>query len=148
MNERPELAIADDGFKAMGGFEKQTKLDGDTGRLLGRERAPRDHGGQVFSIEILHRHVITGFMVAVLKDSGYVFTDLTQLLLKLRPQSLCRQYLEGIVVRSVRDKLQRDAPLRSRIACQEHGPCHAMADRLDDLVRSELLEYGLHHGVL
>src|SRR5262249_13468998 len=143
MNQRPELAIRDDGFKAMRVFQKQTQLNGDRGSPLGPERTTRDHAGQVFSIEILHRDVVAGFMIAMFIDSWYERTDLTQLLLKLGPPSLCGDYFEGIMICSVRDTLECDALIRSCVASQEYGTRHAMADLLDNLVRSKLLEYRL-----
>src|SRR5262249_10148446 len=67
-----------------------------------------------------------------------------ELLLKLCTPSFCFDDFRRVVIGSVRNDFQCNALVGSSIARQENGSRHTVPDRLDDLVWSKLLEYGLH----
>ena len=145
MQQRAKAAVADDRLEAMRILEKSAELDGGGHRSLDLQRAAGDDIGKVLAVQILHRHVEVAGFDAVLVDSGNVRADQAELLLKLGAPLLRLEDVAGFAVRSLGHQLERDPAIGARVAGQEHHRHAAAADLLENLVRTEPVEYRRHH---
>jgi hypothetical protein len=145
VEQRAQRPPVDGDFEGVRRLEKLAQLDRDAGRAFGAQDAAGDHLGERRPLEILHRDVEIAPLGRVLVDRRHMTADAAELFLQLRSPALGAEDFARFAIVSRGYQLQRDAPAGPGVGGEEHRRHPAAADLLENLVRSDPLEYRRHH---